>query len=59
LLAMVVGYLVFLVPTALANTVAPETRRGIPSIMCGFAVLFALILAVYITPRIGRLRRQP
>jgi hypothetical protein len=55
-LAMAVGYLVFLVPTALANSVAPGTRRGIPSIMCGFAVLFALILAFYIAPRIGRLR---
>lgn len=49
--AMMVGYLVFLVPTALANTVKPETRAGIPSIMCGFAVLFALILALYIAPR--------
>ena len=58
---LIVGYLVFLVPTALANTVKPETRRGIPSIMCGFAVLFALILAFYILPRLGtkRNRQQP
>ncbi len=55
--ALAVGYLVFLVPTAIANTVKPETRQGIPSIMCGFAVLFALILALYIMPRIGRLRK--
>lgn len=48
---LVIGYLVFLVPTALANTVRPETRSGIPSIMCGFAVLFALILTFYILPR--------
>jgi len=54
--ALIVGYLVFLVPTALANTVRPETRRGIPSIMCGFAVLFALILVLYIMPKIGRRR---
>jgi hypothetical protein len=46
-----IGYLVFLVPTALANTVKPETRRGIPSVMCGFAVLFALILTLYVLPR--------
>jgi hypothetical protein len=51
--AMIIGYLVFLVPTALSNTVRPETRRGIPSIMCGFAVLFALILTIYILPRIA------
>jgi len=45
-----VGYLVFLVPTALAYSVSPATRRGIPSIMCGFAVLFALILTLYVLP---------
>lgn len=49
--ALIIGYLVFLVPTALANSVSPATRRGIPSIMCGFAVLFALILTFYILPR--------
>jgi hypothetical protein len=48
---LIIGYLVFLIPTALANTVKPETRQGIPSIMCGFAVLFALILVFYILPR--------
>lgn len=54
--ALIIGYLVFLVPTALANSVKPETRRGIPSIMCGFAVLFALILTLYILPRLGKRR---
>ncbi len=49
--ALIIGYLVFLVPVALANTISPATRRGIPSIMCGFAVLFAIILALYILPR--------
>lgn len=49
--ALIAGYLVFLVPTALANTVRPETRAGIPSIMCGFAVILALILTLYILPR--------
>jgi hypothetical protein len=48
---LIIGYLVFLLPTTLANTVKPSTRRGIPSIMCGFAVLFALILTLYILPR--------
>lgn len=54
--AMVVGYFIFLVPTAVANSVKPETRRGIPSIMCGFAVLFALLLALYIMPWVGERR---
>lgn len=54
--ALIIGYLVFLVPTALANTVKPETRHGIPSVMCGFAVLFALILGFYILPRAAEKR---
>jgi hypothetical protein len=54
--AMIIGYLVFLLPTALANSISPATRRGIPSIMCGFAVLFALILALYILPRASTMR---
>ena len=49
--AMIVGYLVFLVPVALANAVNPASRRGIPSIMCGFAVLLALIISFYVLPR--------
>ncbi len=57
--SLIVGYLVFLVPTALANSVKPETKRGIPSIMCGFAVIFALLLALYLMPRVGQLRRSP
>lgn len=55
--ALIAGYLIFLLPTALANSVKPETRRGIPSIMCGFAILFALILTFYILPRIGKKRQ--
>lgn len=54
--ALMLGYLVFLVPTALANTVRPETRQGIPSIMCGFAVLFACVLTFYIAPRASERR---
>lgn len=56
--ALIIGYLVFLLPTAIVNSVKPETRRGIPSIMCGFAVLFALILVLYILPKVGTQRQQ-
>jgi len=49
--ALIVGYLVFLVPTAAVTSFIPDTRGGIPSIMCGFAVIFAIILALYIAPR--------
>ena len=54
---LIVGYLVFLVPVAVANTVNPATRRGIPSLMCGFAVLFALILILYVLPRVAEQRQ--
>lgn len=53
---LIAGYFVFLIPTAIANSVDPSTRRGIPSIMCGFAVLLALILVLYIMPRAGQLK---
>lgn len=55
--ALIIGYLVFLVPTALVYSISPTSRRGIPSIMCGFAVLFALILCLYVLPLVG-VRRQ-
>jgi hypothetical protein len=50
--AMVLAYLSLLVPTTTVNLINPETVRGIPSIMCGFAVIFALILGLYILPRV-------
>lgn len=56
LYGLIAGYLVFLVPTATVNIVDPTTVSGIPSIMCGFAVLFALILAFWIMPRAGARR---
>lgn len=56
--ALLVGYLVFLVPTGLANSIDPTTRRGIPSIMCGFAVFFALILVVFIIPKVSQHKKH-
>lgn len=51
---LIISWLVFLVPAAIVNIAKPETRDGLPSIMCGFAVLFALILALYILPRTAK-----
>jgi hypothetical protein len=51
--ALMVGYLVFIVPCALWNTFEVNSRPAIPSIMCGFAVILALILVLYILPRAG------
>ncbi len=44
------GYLAFLLPTATANLLNLETISGIPSIMCGFAVLYAIVLVAWILP---------
>lgn len=57
LLWMTIGYLVFLVPTGVANMLNPATTQGVPSIMCGFAVFYALILAFRILPQATKVRR--
>jgi hypothetical protein len=49
-LLLFIGYCIFLVPTTVVNTIDPATTAGIPSIMCGFAVLFAFILVFGILP---------
>lgn len=54
LYAMMIGYLVFLIPTTTINLIDPTTVQGIPSIMCGFAVLFAVILVGWVLPVAGR-----
>lgn len=50
---LAVGYGAFLIPTTTINLLAPDTIAGIPSIMCGFAVILAVILAIFIMPVIG------
>ncbi len=50
LYSMMLGYLVFLVPTTAFNLIDPTTMRGIPSIMCGFAVLLAFVLVAKVLP---------
>lgn len=51
LLSMMVGYLVFILPTAVVNTIDPTTIAGIPSIMCGFAVLLAITIVLRVLPK--------
>jgi hypothetical protein len=54
LLLQVFGYLSFLLPTGIVNTINPKTIQGIPSIMCGFAVIYALILVFGIAPTVSK-----
>ncbi len=51
-----VGYILFMLPTTVVNTISPSTVRGIPSIMCGFAVLLALVISFWVLPLVGRVR---
>lgn len=44
------GYLSFVLPTGIVNMLNPESIYGIPSIMCGFAAIYAILLAFGITP---------
>jgi hypothetical protein len=53
---LAVGYLSFLVPTTTLNILDPQTQEGIPSIMCGFAVLLATIVVFGILPKFGTKR---
>jgi hypothetical protein len=47
---MVASYAVFIVPTTVANIINPTTTEAIPSIMCGFAILCAIILVWRVLP---------
>lgn len=54
--AVIVSYLVFLIPVGVVNVIHPASHAGTPSIMCGFAVVMALILGLYILPRTGEVK---
>ncbi len=58
LILQVFGYLSFLLPTGIVNAVNPNTISGLPSVMCGFAVIYAIILALGIVPMSMPKKRQ-
>lgn len=45
-----IGYALFIIPTTIANLLDRATLNAIPSVMCGFAVLFALVLVWRVLP---------
>lgn len=59
LLLQVAGYLVFLLPTAIVRDLSPGARAGMPSVMCGFAVLYAFIMVFGIVPLMQKRRTYP
>ncbi len=54
--ALSAGYSVFIIPTTLVNIINPSTTAGIPSIMCGFAVLLAVAVVIAVLPRTAKPR---
>ena len=47
---LLAGYAIFIVPVAVLTTLHPNTRQAVPSILCGFAVTFAVILTTRVLP---------
>ena len=53
---MGLAYLSIMLPSFIIYFVLPSTRTAIPSIMCGFAIFFALIVGLKVTPLISKKR---
>ncbi len=47
----IIGYLSFMLPMGIAYTIYAPARTAVASIMCGFAVILAFILAFKIVPK--------
>lgn len=56
LMGVIMGYVAFVLPATVINTIYPSTLSGLPSIMCGFAVIFATILTIYVLPKVAKRR---
>lgn len=48
--AQIWSYAAFIIPTSIIRAVWPHTAQGMPSIMCGFAVIFAIALVFAVMP---------
>ncbi len=48
---LLLGYLSFVIPTLIVYIIASSSRIAIPSVMCGFAVLLAVIIIGKVLPR--------
>lgn len=47
---LLAGYALFMVPVAILVVLHPDTRQAIPSLLCGFAILLAIIIGARIAP---------
>lgn len=48
------GYVSFMLPMAIVYSVNPELVMAIPSVMCGFAIILALILGFKVAPALTK-----
>ena len=52
------GYVLFMGPTITVNLLDPATISGIPSIMCGFAVVLAFTTVFFVAPNMIDFRKK-
>jgi hypothetical protein len=55
---IIIGYLSFMIPMAIVYAIYAPARIAVASVMCGFAVVLAFILAFQIVPKYYRYRYQ-
>lgn len=55
---LMIGYSIFLIPTTAAALAEPGVLSAIPSVMCGFAVLLALVLGLVVLPQVAQRKRN-
>jgi hypothetical protein len=58
LYSLMAGYLALLIPTTTITMLWNDTMAGIPSVMCGFAIILAGILTLKIAPESIKLRHS-
>ncbi len=47
---LIIGILAFLIPTGIVYILSQSARDAVPSIMCGFALTFSIVLALKVVP---------
>lgn len=55
---LIAGYISFILPMGLVYIVSPQARSAVPSVMCGFAIILAIILALKVVPEYNKENTQ-
>ncbi len=58
LLWMLLGYFSFMVPMGFAYFIFPDTAQAVASVMCGFALIFALMLGFIIAKKYDEIHKS-